>query len=530
MTEVTSTRSPAWCGVRTSEPDASSPGGRIVRTRFTGLWRHPDFMKLWAGEMISRAGSHVSGLALPLLAVVMLEATPFEMGVLGAARALPALLLGLLAGVWVDRVSRRRLLIGADLGRAMLVGLVAALALLGLVRIEHLWMAAFLAGSLAVLFDVAHQAFLPSILDRKDLVEGNTKLEVGGSLVEIVGPGLAGLLIQLVRAPFALLLDAVSFLVSAWLVWRIKAPEVVDRPDQQRRGVRHEVAEGLRAVLANPILRPIAGCAMIWAGCRGMIVALYLPFILDELGIAPVLVGLIFSAGSLGALALAALARRGTGRIGLGPMLVVAATVGSLAHLLAPFAGGGQALAASVLIAAQVLGGGAYIVYSVGERSLRQAMTPDHLLGRVGATLRFISLGAVPIGALLGGLLGEALGLRSTLLLAGLGSLLAPLWLLGASAIRSQHRLPGHTPESQSAHAGSESDWLHTMSTSSDPRRRAQPVRPGGPDERAMSSSRFSLPPRHHAIPDHLPCISGRPPAQRSHGLGPSTASTAFTA
>src|SRR5262249_23335746 len=199
--------------------------GAAARPRFGGLWSHHDFMRLWAGQTVSQLGSTVTREALPYTAILALGATPIQMGLLGAAGAAPLLLLGLLAGVWVDRLRRRPVMIAADLGRAVLLLSVPGAYLLGLLRIEQLYVVAALVGVLSVFFDVAYQAFLPSLVQREQIFEGNSKLGMSGSVAEIAGPPLGGTLVQLVGGPVTILLDALSFVFSARSLLRIRAPE-----------------------------------------------------------------------------------------------------------------------------------------------------------------------------------------------------------------------------------------------------------------------------------------------------------------
>src|SRR5206468_4513561 len=233
---------------------ASRRGEDAPVRRPEGLWRNDAFLTAWAGQSVSAVGSQVSALAVPLTAVVVLGAGPVEMGLLGAAQFAPALLLGLIAGVWVDRLPRRPILIAADLGRTALVAAVPSLALLGVLRVEHLLGIAFLIGSLSVLFDLAAQAYLPALVGREHIVEANSKFEQSASLAGVAGPSLAGLLVQAVGAPFAMALDAASFAASALCLARIRAPEAPPARAARPSRIWGEIGEGVRAVAADPIL------------------------------------------------------------------------------------------------------------------------------------------------------------------------------------------------------------------------------------------------------------------------------------
>ena len=211
----------------------------------TGLWQNTNFMRLWTADVISDFGSTVTREALPLTAILVLGSTPEQMGLLGAIGAAPVVVFGLLAGVWVDRLRRRPIMLAADLGRAALIGSIPLAALLGVLHIEQLYIVAALAGILTVFFNVADQSFLPAVVDREHIVEGNSKLGASGSMAEIGAPATAGTLVQLVTAPIAILVDAVSFLFSALLIWRIRTPEPPPVPHEQRQSAGRDIAEGL---------------------------------------------------------------------------------------------------------------------------------------------------------------------------------------------------------------------------------------------------------------------------------------------
>ena len=414
-----------------------------MRFRLTGLWRHPDFVKLWTGQTISLVGSQVTFLALPLTAVLVLNATPAQMGFLTAAGALPSLLVGLFAGVWVDRRRRRPILIATDLGRAALLLLIPAAALLGVLRIEYLYAVAFLVGALGLFFEVAHHSFLPSLVGREQLVEGNSKLEISDSVAEIVGPGLAGGLVQLVTAPIAIAVDAISFLISALFLGLIRTPEPAPKPPDEQQNILGEAVDGLSLVSRNALLRAIAGSMSTLHLFNSVLEAVFVLYVTRELGIGPGLLGLIFASGSVGFLIGALLPGWVTRRFGLGSGIIGGLLLVGLSDLLIPLVGGSVVMVVRILVlmAAQFFFGLGLTIFNIGQVSVRQAVTPDHLLGRMNATLSFIAAGSVPLGGLLGGGLGEMIGLRPTLVLAALGEMLAVLWLI-LSPIRSLREQP----------------------------------------------------------------------------------------
>ena len=393
-------------------------------------------------QSVSLFGSEITTLALPLTAALALGATPVQMGLLAAAGQAPFLLCSLAAGVWVDRSPRRPLLIGADLGRALLLASIPAAALLGALRIEHLYAVAFLAGVLGVVFEVAHYAYVPSLLRREQLIEGNSKLQISYSAAESGGPGVAGLLVQLASAPLTLLADAASFLVSALLLRAIAAPEAPVAQPAGRGGARREIVEGLRALLGHPLLRPIVLASATSGLFHGGVTALYVLYATRDLGIGPLALGLVFAAGGLGAIPGAVLSGRVARRFGTGPAIIWGILLGQLLLLPIPLAARFPTPAAiATLAAAQVLGGIVNTIANVNQWSLRQAVTPDHLQGRVTASHRFLVYGAPPLGALLGGFLGAAIGLGPAILLCALGALLGPLWLV-CSPLRQLREQP----------------------------------------------------------------------------------------
>lgn len=403
--------------------------------------RHPDFFKLWAGQTVSLFGSQIGGLAASLTAVLALGATAGQVGLLRAASFAPNLLLGLFVGVWVDRVRRRPILIAADLASALLVASIPLAASLGLLGIAQLYIVNFLAGTVAVFSRVADGSYLPALVGREELIDANGKLEVSRSAAQIGGPGLAGVLIELLTAPAALVFDAVSFLVSALFLGAIRTTEPASPSSQTRRSVVGEIGEGLRLVGRNPLLRAIAGSAGLgnfFGNVGGAVFVLYLT---RELRLEPVTVGLIFGAIGPGALLGSLLAARLPRRFGLGRTLVGAALVLYCGGLLPALAGGPVAPAVATLVAAQFSIGFGAVILNVNTIGLSQAITPDHLLGRLRATTGFITAGAMPLGALAGGALGGAIGLWPTLLVGGIGGFLGFFWVL-LSPLRSLREQP----------------------------------------------------------------------------------------
>ncbi|MGQ0568631.1 MAG: MFS transporter [Armatimonadota bacterium] len=394
-----------------------------------GLWHNPDFVKLWAAATISIFGSLITRTALPFTAILVLKATPVQIALLAAADLASQFLVGLVAGAWADRLRRRPIMIAADLGRAALLGTIPLAAFFHALRIEQLYAVAFLTGILTVFFDVADQSYLPTLVRREQLVEGNGKLSASASIAEVGAFGLSGWLVQLLTGPIAILIDALSFLWSALFVGLIRAPEPAPAPPGGGQSIRAEIAEGLRVVLGNPLLRAIAGCTLTANLSFRISGAVFLLFTTRELGFQPGIQGMIFAVGGVSSLLGALVAGRTAHRFGAGPVMIAGVVLMGVSMLLIPLAQGATMLALLLLVAQQ-LGDGAFTVYDITQVSLRQAITPERVLGRANASIRFSMLGAMLAGSLLGGLLGETIGLRATLTAAAGGILLSALWLI----------------------------------------------------------------------------------------------------
>jgi MFS family permease len=380
-------------------------------------------------------------LALPLIAALTLDATPWQMGLLSAAGAAPILFVGLFAGVWVDRLRRRPLLIAMDIGRAALLLTIPVTSAFGLLRIEILYVVALLVGALTVLFDVAHLSFIPSLIERERLVEGNSKLQTTSSVAQVAGPGLGGVLVGLLGAAFAVLIDALSFLASAVLIVGIRVTEPSRAASDERGGVVAEIGEGLQIVVTHRILRVLAGCSATMNLFGRMFLAVYVLYMTRDLGLGSVGVGLVFAAGGLGALAGALVATPATRRLGPGPTMIWAQLCFGLTGMAVPLAVLMPRVALPMVVASEFGQWMAVTAYYVNAVSVRQALAPDRLQGRVNATMRFMAGGTQPIGALLGGALGGVIGLPLTLVVAAGGMLFALLWLL-LSPVRTLRVLP----------------------------------------------------------------------------------------
>lgn len=402
--------------------------GATVRTP-TGLWRSADFVKLWTGRTVSSFGSYISGTAIPLAALLALHASAADMGFLTALGAAPVLLVGLLAGVWVDRLPRRPLLIAADLGRAVLLLSIPLAFALGRLTLAQLYVVVFLAGALTVLADVGFQAFLPSIVAPAQLVEGNSRLSSSDSLAEIGGPSIAGVLVQWIGAPLAVLVDAVSFLVSAVSLRLIRSP-IQPAPEAARESLLRDAATGVWLILRDPVLRALAGCMGTFNFFGYFIGSLYTLFAIRDLRLPPAAVGTLVGLGGVSALAGSLLAGRAVRHFGLGRTLVVAFLCHGLVGVLIPLAAGPPLVAFVLMALPQLLGDGFLAVYFITQASVQQQTIPNEMLGRATASIRVLESGMGPLGALLAGLLATFTSTRLTLAVGVLGGIAATLWLV----------------------------------------------------------------------------------------------------
>ncbi len=402
------------------------------------LWKHPDFLKLWSAQTVSALGDQFTALALPLIAVVMLKATALQMGILTAVERPPFLILSLFAGVWVDRLPRRPILMISDLGRAILLFSIPVAALGHWLRMPQLYLVALFVGVLAVFFDITYQAILPAIVHRKHLVEGNGKLEATRSIARLAGPGLAGAAIQFISAPAAILVDALSFLISGGVIGAMARRD--NHGEQPSRSpMLADIREGLSVVFGNRLLRSLVSCTATANLFGAAQFALYILFATRILALSPAKIGLIFSLGNVSGLLGALGARRLAMRFGLGRVIVAAILISGFGMI--PVALATPRTALPLLVSASLLSSFGIPVYNINQISLRQAIVPNRLQGRMNATMRFISWGVMPLGSLASGAIGAALGLRDGIAIAAAGGSLGFLWVF-LSPVRRLRNIP----------------------------------------------------------------------------------------
>ncbi|MFI7703460.1 MFS transporter [Nonomuraea sp. NPDC049480] len=373
-----------------------------------------DFRRFTWANGVTKLGTQVTVVALPLTALLTLDAGGFELGLLSAVQTVAFLLIGLPAGVWVDRMRRRPILVWADLTRGVALLTVPAAAWLGVLTLPHLCAVALVLGVGTVFSDVAQMSFLPAIVPKDRLERANGRLEVTRQVSVLAGPGVGGWLVVALTAPFALLADALSYLVSGLLFSGVRAVEKparapeVEAPGTRAPGVRSEVAEGISFVVRDPVLRRIAIGGALTRVAMGACAVGYPLYLVAELGLGATAYGLLLSAAAVGALAGAPLAARLTARLGAGRVIYGSALATMVLCLPALATGPGWRLAAFPVFTA--LAGAAGMVFNIAQLSHRQRITPERLLGRVNASMRFLMWGATPLGGLAGGALGEWLG------------------------------------------------------------------------------------------------------------------------
>jgi len=425
--------------LRSRNPSLAS---RLLPSRWlTGIWRNPDFAKLWGSLTITHFGGQVTFLALPLTAALVLHATPLQVGVLTAMGALPYPIFGLFAGVLVDRARKLPVIVAMDVGRGLALAAIPLCAWFGVVTMPLLYAVNFLVGLGSVVGWPAYQVFMTERVGRSHLVEANAKIGLADSAAQLLGPGIAGALIQWLTAPFAILLDATGFFLSAWMLRGIP-PRASDAPKARARSVGREIGEGLRVVWRNPTLRALVWSIGLWQVLRQAFVAIAVLFGTRVLSFSAGRVGLLFMAAGVGSLVAAHVTEPLNRRYGMGPTMLMGLAGTGVAWLVVACAAGPAWLASIVVGFGLFLLDLAAMVFFINYLSLRQAATPDPLLGRVTATMIALTISLAPLGGVAGGWIADHLGLRAAMTIVGAcGLVLAPLvaWL---SPIARMRELP----------------------------------------------------------------------------------------
>jgi MFS family permease len=406
------------------------------------LWRHRDFLNLWGAQTVSDFGARITREGLPMMAVMSLAAAPTQLGLLAALSNGAALVVGLTAGDFVDHTARRPILIAMDLARAAILIVLPIAAWMGLLSMLQVYAAAVLVAASSVLFDIADHAYLPGLVGKDLVTDANARLSITESVAEMGGPALAGVLFQWLTAPIAVAINAGTYLVSALLLARIRTPEPPRDQSLKRRGWVDGVVTGARTSWEEPRVRILLIMTATGGLFGGFFSALYIAYVLRGLGLSPALLGLGIASGGVGALAGSLLAQTMARRLGVGPAICAAgalSALGTMIVLLAP--AHNQVGGMACLVVSQLLGDAFGVVPLILATSLRQVVLPHSVLGRVGATFRVAGGGMAVAGALIGGVLGQALGLREALLIAIAGLMIGPA--LGAlSPLRAVKEMP----------------------------------------------------------------------------------------
>jgi len=414
-----------------------------VRNPFSSpLWRNQAFLRVWSAATVSIFGYLITRIALPLLAILTIGAGAIEVAVLRSIDLGATLIFALVAGAWVDRLRRRPVLIWADLGRAILLASIPAAFLLGALTYWQLLVVAGLTAVLTAFFDAADNAYLPTVVERERLVEANSALAASGSVAEFAGFGLSGILVQVLSGPIAILVNSLTYVVSAALLLSIRLEEAPPPAAADREPVLDEIRHGLRLVRHDRTLRAFAIAQMLLAAQWGVFGAVFFLFALEDLGLSPAIVGLVAAVGGGSSFIGAVVATRSTKRWGVGPVAIAGALLAALGNLFIPLAPPGlPVIALLCLLAQQLIADSAETVYDVTEVSVRQTFVQDRELGRVASTFRVLAVAAQLVVTIAAGLLAEVIGLRATAFLAPIGGVVAAA-VLWWSPVRTLRDLP----------------------------------------------------------------------------------------
>ncbi len=420
----------------------------IVRNRrCSALWRNHDFLNLWSAETIAQFGSQLSLVAVPLIAALTLNASPFEMGILAASGSAAGLVLGFIAGVWVDRLPRKPLMIAMDVGRALTFAAIPVAALMDLLSYQLLLVVAILGGCQTVFFNAAWSAIIPDLVERTHLGDANGKLFASLSLAQVIGPALAGSLIGWLSGPMVMGITSGTFAWSGWFLTRIRRPEPPrNRSTAGLRPVLQEIREGLDELLGSKFVRPLTTSAAVLNFGGFIFLAVYVLYLTDDLGLTTSGVGLIFAAGGIGSLAGSMIAATLARTFGVGPTVLWSATIFGVGNLLVPLAILVPQYALSLIVASETIAWMSLIVFNINRFSLRQALTPDHLQGRVASSTMAIISGVQMLGSLMGGIIGQIFSVHTALIVGTIGMLVAARWIWD-SPIPAMREMPEHAEE-----------------------------------------------------------------------------------
>lgn len=406
-----------------------------------GLWGHADFLKLWAAQAVSSFGSRITREGLPLVAILTLHASPAQLGILAALARGPGLVVGVFAGGWVDSARRRPILIGADLFRCLLLMTVPLAAWSHWLTMPQVYGVAALVGAASVLFDIADHAYLPSLIGKPHLLEGNAKLAVTESTAEIGGPALAGVLFQIFTPPIAVLADAATYLVSALSLGTIGTREPPPVPRQKDQHWLADLKFGFDAIMAQPLIRPMLIMTVVQTFFGSFFAGLYMLFAIETLGLSPSLMGVTIAVGGVGALSGALLARLSVARLGPGPAIIIMGLISAVSALLIPMAPVNLVWGTVVLMIGQWFGDAFAVAAMVPAGTLRQTVFSREALGRTGAVFHVATGAMAVVGALVGGVAAEHIGIRPTMWIGAIGIIAGQL-ILAFSPLRNLKAMP----------------------------------------------------------------------------------------
>lgn len=414
---------------------ASAAAGQ-PSTADRGAFGNPDFVKLWSGQSISLIGTQVTQFTMPLVAILTLNATVIQVGVLNALRFIPVVLLSLLAGVWLDRRRRRPVLIACALGNAVFIGMVPLASATGLLSIGMLYVVVTMAGLLSMAFDVGVLSYVPNLVEREHLADANSKIQASTAFAGVAGPGLAGILVGLVTAPVTLTADSVSYLFSAGGLLAIRKPEPAPEVPEVRISIRQSISEGLHAVWGSKLLSSLLTQGSALNLFFGGYVTIFVVYAVRVVHLSPFELGIVMASSAVGSLVGATTARRVSKRLGLGRTMTINTVGVSLALLLLLVPRHASVGTIAVFMVAQLAYGWSIAMLNVNTITLRQIVTPKRLLARMNATYRMVLFGVAPVGMSLGGFLGSAVGLRNALVISLVLMASPLLWLLFSPAFR----------------------------------------------------------------------------------------------
>jgi MFS family permease len=418
----------------------------VFRRPSNGLWRNHDFLNLWAAESIAQIGAQISPVAIPILAALTLNANAFQMGVLTAASGVPVLVLGFLAGAWVDRLRKKPVMMAMDLGRALVLMAIPIAALFDILSIPLLIGVALLTGAQSVVFNAAYVSLLPSLVKRSELSDANGKLYASMSVAQVAGPAAAGTLISLLSAPVVMVINSLTYFGSALFIRRIEHDHKPSETATSDRHLLREVTEGFGALFSSPVLRAISLSSATINLAGWMFLAVYVLYMTDDLGLSATGVGLVFASGGVGALLGSLVASRLSHRFGVGRTMVWAAMLFGVFGLTVPLAILAPDRALPLIVFAEFAQWMTLVIFNVLGLSLRQTLTPGRLLGRVAASNQVLAQGTMPIGSFLGGVIGSLVSVQAALLAGVFGMFMAAGWVM-FSPVPGIHEMPAEPVE-----------------------------------------------------------------------------------